>query len=328
VPAGVPNITLSFEYLPRSAEELGPDILDSQWQRLLLYPAGWYAQHPCSGTTPDPVGNAGLHCSQSRPTRQPQLERSAERKREGPVITFYPESLNRLVDAPVYAGRHVRQIPLRSASNSPVHLDLLADSPADLVVSPLALTQFNAMVAQTEKVFGSPPFSHYDILVSLSDDLSPGGGLEHLEEGENNLPARYFSQSAQQLNKRDLIVHEYVHAWNGRCRQPSSLWSADFNTPTDPSLLWVYEGQTEFWGRVLAARSNIRSYQEALDRFALDAALVADRPGRAWKDLADSTLNPLYMAGHPVTWRDWQRREDYYPEGVLLWLDVDAACGN
>jgi predicted metalloprotease with PDZ domain len=30
------------------------------------------------------------------------------------------------------------------------------------------------------------------------------------------------------------------------------------------------------------------------------------------------------MPKHPVIWRDWQRREDYYPEGVLLWLDVDA----
>jgi hypothetical protein len=30
------------------------------------------------------------------------------------------------------------------------------------------------------------------------------------------------------------------------------------------------------------------------------------------------------MPGHSVAWRDWQRREDYYPEGVLLWLDVDA----
>jgi predicted metalloprotease with PDZ domain len=57
---------------------------------------------------------------------------------------------------------------------------------------------------------------------------------------------------------------------------------------------------------------------------AMDAASVANRPARAWKTLADSSYDPLYMAGHPVAWRDWQGREDYYPEGVLLWLDVDA----
>jgi len=81
---------------------------------------------------------------------------------------------------------------------------------------------------------------------------------------------------------------------------------------------------TEFWGRVLAARAGLRTTQQTLDKLALDAALVANRGGREWKTLADSTLDVLYMPGHAVTWRDWQRREDYYPEGVLLWLDVDA----
>ncbi len=154
--------------------------------------------------------------------------------------------------------------------------------------------------------------------------MSPGGGLEHLEEGEDNLPANYLREASKQLNNDDLIAHEYVHAWNGRYRQPAALWSPNFNRPTDPSLLWVYEGQTEFWGRVLAARSGMRTVQETLDKLALDAALVSNRPGREWKTLADSTLDAIYMPGRSVAWRDWQRREDYYPEGVLLWLDVDA----
>lgn len=138
------------------------------------------------------------------------------------------------------------------------------------------------------------------------------------------MPAAYFTDIAHQLGNRDLIAHEFVHAWNGRFRQPADLWSPNFNLPVRGSLLWVYEGQTEFWGRVLAARAGMRSLQETLDKFALDAVVVAYRSGRAWKSLADSTNDAVYMAGHAVAWRDWQRREDYYPEGVLLWLDVDA----
>jgi predicted metalloprotease with PDZ domain len=56
-------------------------------------------------------------------------------------------------------------------------------------------------------------------------------------------------------------------------------------------MLWVYEGQTEFWGRVLAARAGLRTTQQTLDKLALDAALVANRSGREWKTLADSTLD-------------------------------------
>jgi predicted metalloprotease with PDZ domain len=90
------------------------------------------------------------------------------------------------------------------------------------------------------------------------------------------------------------------------------------------SLLWVYEGQTEFWGRVLAARAGLRTKQETLDALAVGAANVLGQRGREWKSLQDSTNDPLIAAGHPLSWRDWQRREDYYGEGVFLWLAVDA----
>lgn len=213
---------------------------------------------------------------------------------------------------------------LSSKTAAPVRLDVLADAPSDLAVTQGDISRLRLLVAQTLKVFGPAPYRHYDALVTLSDELSPGGGIEHLEEGEDNLPANYFTDITAQLNNRDLIAHEFVHAWNGRSRQPAKLWSPDFNLPVDGSLLWVYEGQTQFWGRVLAARAGLRTRQQTLDKLAMDAALVANRRGRAWKTLADSTHDAGYMAMHHVAWRDWQRREDYYPEGVLLWLDVDA----
>ena len=40
--------------------------------------------------------------------------------------------------------------------------------------------------------------------------------------------------------------------------------------------------------------------------------------------LRESSVDALTMAGRPVTWRDWTRREGHYPEGPLFWLDVDA----
>jgi predicted metalloprotease with PDZ domain len=315
VPAGARTLALHFEYLsPRSSAKLRPDMVVVEWQRLLLYPAGWFARNiPVIAQLELPPG---LHAFTSLTSHTQDSTAN--------LLSFAPETLDRLADAPVYAARYTRQLELAPSPGVPVHLDLLADAPAGLEVSPTDLAQLQALVVQASKVFGPPPFRHYDALVSLSDPLSPGGGLEHLDEGENNLPANYFTAGEQQLGNRDLIAHEYVHAWNGRFRQPAGLWSPNFNLPTDPSMLWVYEGQTEFWGRVLAARAGLRTTQQTLDKLALDAALVANRSGRAWKTLADSTLDVLYMPGHAVAWRDWQRREDYYSEGVLLWLDIDA----
>lgn len=61
-----------------------------------------------------------------------------------------------------------------------------------------------------------------------------------------------------------------------------------------------------------------------LARRPADAAQQVSRPGRQWKSLADRDYDPVYLAGHRITWRDWEQREDYYAEGPLLWLGVDA----
>ncbi|MEP7043482.1 MAG: M61 family peptidase [Dokdonella sp.] len=317
VPPGVDTLELDFQYLSSpsartGALEMTADIVNVSWHRMLLYPAGWYARNltvAASLKLPD-----GLHLASS-------LHEAANS--EG-VVAFEPVSLETLVDSPVYAGRHLRQIDLTPRGVAPVRLDLLADSEASLQIRADQVAALQSMVEQTRRLFRSQHFGHYDVLVSLSDTFPPGGGLEHLQSGESNLMPTFFTDATQHLPYMDLIAHEYVHSWNGRFRQPADLWTPNFNTPMRNSLLWVYEGLTEYWGRVIAARAGLRSRRDTLDAFALDAAIAKARVGREWKSLQDSNNDPLYVAGHPIAWRDWQRREDYYPEGVLLWLAVDG----
>lgn len=316
VPRNASVIMLDFQFLaPAKSNLLRPNMVDVPWQRVLLYPAGWYVRDiPVVPTLRLPHGLTAFSAL------EPQ-------RASDDTLHFQTLTLEQLVDAPVYAGRYTRQILLDERDGKPVKLDMLADAEDDLAISDAEVERMKTLIDQSLKTFGVAPYRHYDAIVTLSDVISPdggGGGIEHLEEGENNLPAAYFIDSTQQLNNLDLIAHEFVHAWNGRWRQPADLWSPTFNQPVRGSLLWVYEGQTEFWGRVLAARAGLRNRQQTLDKFALDAATVANRDGRSWKNLQDSTNDAIYMAGHHISWRDWQRREDYYPEGVLLWLDVDA----
>jgi predicted metalloprotease with PDZ domain len=91
------------------------------------------------------------------------------------------------------------------------------------------------------------------------------------------------------------------------------------------SLLWVYEGMTEYWGNVLAARSGLWSAEEARVAWA-DIAAVLDkaRPGREWRDLTDSTNQPIMAYKKRQPWYSWQRSTDYYGEGALIWLDADT----
>jgi predicted metalloprotease with PDZ domain len=86
----------------------------------------------------------------------------------------------------------------------------------------------------------------------------------------------------------------------------------------------VYEGQTQFWGYVLGARSGMLSKQDTLDAIASTAASYSlGTPGRVWRPLIDTTNDPIIARRSPQPYRSWQRSEDYYSEGQLIWIDVD-----
>jgi predicted metalloprotease with PDZ domain len=122
----------------------------------------------------------------------------------------------------------------------------------------------------------------------------------------------------------DLLPHEFTHSWNGKYRRPADLWTPSFEVPMRTSLLWVYEGQTEYWGKVLSARSGLVSVPTALEQLAVSAAAADAQKGREWRSLADTTDDPIYMYKSSPARPDWQRGGDYYAEGALVWLDVDT----
>ncbi|CAN0351379.1 unnamed protein product [Phaeothamnion confervicola] len=82
---------------------------------------------------------------------------------------------------------------------------------------------------------------------------------------------------------------------------------------------------TDYWGSVLAARSGLWNAEDARTAWAESAAtLDKARPGREWRDLRDTTNQPIIAYKKRQPWYTWQRNTDYYGEGALIWLDVDT----
>ena len=313
VPPGARELELEFQFLSPTVGNmlLNRDMLMLPWSKVALYPAGWF------------IRNIGVQAELTLPADFQFATALDTAAVHGSVASFRPTTVETLFDAPVYAGRHFKRIDLAPGAAIPIHMNLIGDNDAALALPPAMLDKFRAMTVALPKLFHSQHYRHYDFLLSVSDAMASGGGLEHQESSEDNLALDFFTRPEAQLAMDDLIVHEYAHSWNGRFRQPADLWSPTWNQPVAGSLLWVYEGQTEFWGRVLSARLGLRTRQQTLDALAVDAYNAVGRVGRRWKSLQDSTNDALYMPGRQAQWRDWQRREDYYGEGVLLWLDVD-----
>jgi predicted metalloprotease with PDZ domain len=315
-PANARLLDIDFEYLSPTSPKVAPlemsrDLMMLEWNSVILYPAGYFArQIPVAASLTLPADWKFGSALEVLSTKGAQTK-------------FKRVSLEAFMDSPVYAGRYASRVDLDPGSAVPVHLDLFADRPALLPMSTEQIAAYRALVQQAYIVFGSHHYSHYDFLYSLSDQIQQPG-LEHHQSSENGTDPEAFTEWDKTASDRDLLPHEFTHSWNGKFRRPADLWTPNYNVPMRNSLLWVYEGQTQYWGEVLAARSGLWTKQQALDQLALTAAYYESEPGRRWRTLQDTTNDEIINPRRPMSWNDWQRFEDYYSEGQLIWLDVDT----
>jgi len=321
VPAGVQRLELDFEHLnpldgASDAVTMSRTLIRVQWEGDLLYPAGyWSSRIPVEASLKLPAG------WQSATALRDAADRVVAPDAQG-WLRYASTSLETLVDSPVIAGQHYKRVALEPAGAArPVALHLFADTPSSLAATQAQLEAHRRLVQQADKLFGPRHFRHYDFLLWQSDDFGPDG-LEHHESSENGVPPGYFDDWDKRLDERQLLPHEYAHSWNGKFRRPADLWTRNYNDPMGNSLLWVYEGQTEYWGQVLAARSGLVDEALTHDHWAEIAAWSEFHHRRAWRSLQDTVAEPA-LIDTDRDWPDWQGRQDYYTDAALVWLEAD-----
>ena len=312
VPAGTSKVMANFQFLAPTDISQGrivttPDMLNLEWNTVAFYPAGYYVrQIQVDATLKLPVGWQAATALEVK-------------KKTGETVHFKPVSFDTLVDSPVFAGANVRVETLTPG----VRLNIVADRPEQLAATDAQIQLHRNLVTQAVKLFGAQHYNHYDFLLALSDRQG-SVGLEHHRSSENGVTGNYFTEWDESMPRRQLLPHEYTHSWNGKFRRPADLWTPDYNAPMGDSLLWVYEGQTQFWGIILGARSGLLTKEQTLGSLATIAAILEAQAGRRWRPLEDTTDDPIIAQRRPKPWRSWQRSEDYYNEGALIWLDADS----
>lgn len=317
VPRGVSKLDARYQYLSPVVGSAAnrvvqtADMLGLQWHTVVLYPAGAASD------------DITLQASLILPASWQYGTALEVENASGAQVRFKPTSLTNLIDSPVFAGKHVKKVELDPGSTIPVTLNLFADQPDSLVMDAGQIAVHRQLVQQAYQLFGPPHYRHYDFLVAMSSYFG-GIGLEHAQSTEIGVRPELLSKWKTTPAQRTVIPHEFAHAWNGKFRRPQDLLTSHYNMPMQNSLLWLYEGQTSYWTVVLAARAGFLSPEQARDDLAVTMAHVAQRPGRAWRSLRDTTNEPVMAYRRNHSWGDWQRSADYYPEGALLWLEVDA----
>lgn len=315
VPAGAREVEARFNFLSATQPNQGrvvvtPEIINLQWFSVSLYPAGYHVRRiPITASLTLPSG------WQAATALRPMGSAATGANR----ITYGEVSYETLQDSPVFAGKYFRRDPL----GHNVFLNSFADSPKELAVPANVLAKHRAMVDQAIKLFGSRHYDHYDFLNAVTDQLG-GIGVEHHRSTEITTDPGYFIKHEDHLLDRNVFPHEFVHSWDGKYRRPAGHIVPDYRTPLRNELMWVYEGQTQLWGNVLEARSGMSSKDEVLGEIARVAAALDNQAGRRWRPLVDTTYDPIIQKRQPEPWGSFQRNEDYYQEGMLIWIEADA----
>jgi predicted metalloprotease with PDZ domain len=318
VPEGASQLDLQFEFLsPTGGGDFGqsvsatPRLVDLEWNQVLFYPA--VAGSLALTVRPSVTLPAGWQHATA-------LEGEGG---DSGRLRFKPVSLEQLVDSPLIAGLNFRRIDLAPGARVPVHLDVVADSPANLEISPAQVQAHRQMVTQAYALFGGHHYQHYDFLFTLSESTGHFG-LEHHQSSDDRLGAKFFTDTDSYAAGAGLLPHEYVHSWNGKFRRPAGLLTDSFDKPMEDELLWVYEGLTQYLGEVLTARSGLWTPEQYRDALALTAAGMSQRSGRGWRSLQDTADQAQVLYFVPGAWSNYRRGVDFYAEGTLLWLDVDT----
>ncbi|TAM12783.1 MAG: M61 family peptidase [Nevskiaceae bacterium] len=318
VPKGATQLNLKFQFLsPGPGGSFGaavsatPNYAVLAWNQVLFYPTGYRADAiPCCAAVTLPDG------WQAATALEADAAAGAERR-------FKPVMLQHLVDSPLLTGRYFRRVQLDGDRTAPVHLNVVADAPRHLEWKDEQIAGHRRLIEEVRALFQSRHYRRYEFLLTLSDHTMHFG-LEHQQSSDDRLDAEFFTDDQRFMTAAGLMPHELVHSWNGKFRCPAPTATPNYNVPMGGALMWVYEGLTTYWGDVLTARCRLWTPEQYRDVLAADAAAMASRPGGSWRPLQDTCDMAPRLYESPTAWANQRRATDFYPEGALLWLAVDA----
>lgn len=316
VPAGATSVEVDFESVRTSSSPFGGSaaassrFVDVVWNQALVYPKG--------------ARSSALLVDAS--VKLPKGFKYATALTGGSehdgTVSFGRVTLETLVDSPLLAGAYLKTYELGVHHGANHALAAVGENADSVIAPPEQVESWKRLTAEANALFGARHYDSYLFLLLMSDSV-PTFGLEHHASSENYVKERSLLDGDLRRVNAVLLPHEFAHSWNGKYRRPSGLATPNYQEPMRGELLWVYEGLTEYLGWVLAARSGMASLDDSKVDVAR-ASLVVDTAGRSWRPLADTTAAAQLLYNASETGASQRRRVDFYPEGLLIWLEADV----
>jgi len=172
--------------------------------------------------------------------------------------------------------------------------------------------------AATALFEGDLPADRYTVLAIDGE----GGGLEHRDGCVIAFPSHASTDPERRRRLQGLLAHEHFHLWNVRRMMPRELVRPPLDQPVLTTSLWIAEGWTSYYDRLLPSRAGLWTTAELLKSIDRLRHAIDDTPGARFQSLHDASR---------TAWTKFYRRDentanagtDYYAQGALAAFALD-----
>ena len=188
-----------------------------------------------------------------------------------------------------------------------------------------------ALVRDIEKVvraqiamWGAPEFEEYTFLLHFAADDRSGDGMEHLTSTQIIQPGALADPGTYE-NTLGTVSHEFFHVWNVKRLRPQELGPMDFTRPLATRSLWIAEGFTNYYGRLMLTRAGLWDAKKFLNRKAETIDRIESAPGSRLMSAEESSLSAPFIddAPHAQLVNLENTAISYYPKGELIGMVID-----
>jgi predicted metalloprotease with PDZ domain len=173
-------------------------------------------------------------------------------------------------------------------------------------------------------MWGAPEFAEYTFLIHFAADDHSGDGMEHLTSTQIIEPGA-LGETGVYEDTLGTVAHEFFHVWNVKRLRPEELGPWDFTRPARTRGLWVAEGFTNYYGRLMLRRAGLWNDKKFLDRAAQTISRIENAQGSHLMSAEESSLSAPFLddAPHAQLTNLENTSISYYPKGELIGMVMD-----
>jgi predicted metalloprotease with PDZ domain len=176
------------------------------------------------------------------------------------------------------------------------------------------------IVESSTNVFGQNPNKDYTFIIH--NVANSQGGLEHTNSTVLSVN-RWAYEGPKYIDFLKLVAHEYFHLWNVKRIRPIELGPFDYSNENYTSQLWVMEGFTSYYEKLILLRAGYYTEDEFLKKMFSSLNYIEGSTGARVQPVAHASFDAWIKAYRPNE-NSHNTTASYYSRGAVIAMMLDA----